>query len=901
MTEVVTSLPIKRPPHEVRIDVTPHGSVVAASTAYGTYTWDEVEVDGVPGRTAIPAMYYHSAGQELTFTAEIIRGVDPPNIVEIFWDFGDGTEAVGNPVTHTYRTVGNGVIAHCRARDVNGDEAWASINLMLQPVAPPPAEYFYYTHFNEVSVNDTVPLTNDGTGKYWLRDEFGAHTNDYVDGALTSDSTLYGDVEVTLKFRNNSDYNNSNPEFGLFVKGFNVTGTAPNEVPGNYLHCYGDADYLEIMRDYAWTNVGNSGGYFPDPLYENGRVVSAGDNWWRMRIIGNTVTVEAFDTDPALPSTNPRAATRAVLTGQNATAFGAGVTGRVGLGFFSNDSTGQIYIDGPLVIDTTPTEPVYDPPVADFTIVNNSFDLIPVTTFVTGTSYTLDATASVSSARDQNYIWDYGDGSPAQDGQMVSHTWTQGTYDVSLTITDCYGLSDTYTRQIVVGDGTILPGQLYGVKLNDATSRRDVLRISPIKIAPYSTYETAIAAGVGGVSMDYPVGSPNGRKIAAVRGKDLYIWSAEGTDMTLAVSAPPGTNSTILCPSWSPDSNKVAFTSFEFSGGGPTLCTTRLGYYKLSDQTTTILKSEGPQSLSLGFTNSPQCWNSDGTKLCFFHLAPANVRTIKTINVDGSGETVFATISSNTNQNNAIWSPDGTKIAWVEGDVDWNDLIRYAPASGGAATTVLDVIPGYNFGHRLYSWTGDSNGLIFEEFRGTYVLSPQRYQVEKINLNGTGRIGIYGKGDINKMSLPVWAPATVPASGRLDKTTYSLPPVYSSQTIVSGQTYSGSITADTPVHPADSPYKCVVYDYTPSVAGKLNATFTANGANFMFDVWRDDSATDDTGIASRFTSLANVGNGGPGSGSLTAGQRYLLLVRGSVFVSSSYTGSYSFSFSFVPN
>ncbi|MFM7063770.1 MAG: PKD domain-containing protein, partial [Actinomycetes bacterium] len=52
------------------------------------------------------------------------------------------------------------------------------------------------------------------------------------------------------------------------------------------------------------------------------------------------------------------------------------------------------------------------------------------------------------------WSWNFGDGSPAETGATVSHTFvTQGTYNVTLTVTDNQGATGIAQRQIVVGPG----------------------------------------------------------------------------------------------------------------------------------------------------------------------------------------------------------------------------------------------------------------------------------------------------------------------------------------------------------------------------------------------------------------------------------------------------------------
>jgi hypothetical protein len=178
--EVVTSIPRVKPTHKVSIDVTPHRGVVS----YGSYTWAEEHLDDDTSKpVTVPAMYYHNADELLTFTATVTPGLTTPNIVEYYWDFGDGVEKTGNPVTHTYTTSSPETICHCRARDANGDVAWASMNLMLKaaPAVLPGSSLVTDTNWQ--------PLTTSGPGVLHYDTTNGLNVTDNFSTSLPSQST----------------------------------------------------------------------------------------------------------------------------------------------------------------------------------------------------------------------------------------------------------------------------------------------------------------------------------------------------------------------------------------------------------------------------------------------------------------------------------------------------------------------------------------------------------------------------------------------------------------------------------------------------------------------------------------------------------------------------------------
>lgn len=118
--ETINSSPIPYAAPAVGIGITPNAEIVSVTTNYGSYTYNNA-----------PIMYYHDAGQPLTFTGTL-TAYTPFNIVEWYWDFGDGTNGTGNPTSHTYAFGGEDLIVHVRVTDDQGRVAWGSINPMLR-------------------------------------------------------------------------------------------------------------------------------------------------------------------------------------------------------------------------------------------------------------------------------------------------------------------------------------------------------------------------------------------------------------------------------------------------------------------------------------------------------------------------------------------------------------------------------------------------------------------------------------------------------------------------------------------------------------------------------------------------------------------------------------------------
>jgi PKD repeat protein len=97
-----------------------------------------------------------------------------------------------------------------------------------------------------------------------------------------------------------------------------------------------------------------------------------------------------------------------------------------------------------------------------------------------------DATFSTDpNNRIVSYLWDFGDGSPQGEGQLISRAYTAtGTYTVTLTIADARGLGDTTSVTMIVlpavQAGLFTSNIKYSVKWNRSTPNADTLNLTAL-------------------------------------------------------------------------------------------------------------------------------------------------------------------------------------------------------------------------------------------------------------------------------------------------------------------------------------------------------------------------------------------------------------------------------------
>jgi len=408
-------------------------------------------------------------GETVTFNATL--SYDPDGwIVSYAWDFGDSTTGSGNITTHSYADDGVYKVV-LNVTDNDGLSSIASANITVLNRSP-------VADFTE---NATIVLTGevihfDASSSYDPDGSIATYHWDFGDGknawGVTADHSYSDDgmYTVTLTVTDNDGATGS----------ANATKTVLNRAP---IAVFTESAHNIGVGEVIYFNASLSS----DP---DGSVVSYfwsfGDGNNAMGVTTShsygtagtyTVTLTVTDDDGATASAN---ATKTVLANmppvasftENATTV---LTGKVihfdASASYDPDGTIVSYFwkfgdgnnawgvavdhsyvdDGTYMVNltvtddkgatgwTTATKTVLNrPPVADFTESATTVYTGQVITFNAASSYDLDGTIT-------SYYWDFGDGDDAW-GVTVSHSYSDdGTYKVTLTVTDDDGATDDAT------------------------------------------------------------------------------------------------------------------------------------------------------------------------------------------------------------------------------------------------------------------------------------------------------------------------------------------------------------------------------------------------------------------------------------------------------------------------
>jgi Tol biopolymer transport system component len=270
-----------------------------------------------------------------------------------------------------------------------------------------------------------------------------------------------------------------------------------------------------------------------------------------------------------------------------------------------------------------------------------------------------------------------------------------------------------------------------------------------------------------------PVWSPDGLKLAfvstrALDGSDtlstsavenIWVMNADGTSAAPVTRLTAGGITTWEI-SWSPDGKKLVFSSSRALDGSDALNTN-------SAVNIWVVNADGSGAAPLtritlntgvvGVTPTQEpAWSPDSRKVAFLSagaldgsdaLNTSQTFNIWAANVDGSGTTPLTRLTSGAFQSYPVWSPDGTKIAFVgQRALDGSDApdptsalnLWVVNADGSSAAPLTRLA---NQGFAFYpAWSPDGTRLAYGSDRaldGSDASNPAD-NVWVINADGTG-------------------------------------------------------------------------------------------------------------------------------------------------------------------
>jgi hypothetical protein len=278
----------------------------------------------------------------------------------------------------------------------------------------------------------------------------------------------------------------------------------------------------------------------------------------------------------------------------------------------------------------------------------------------------------------------------ATTGTLVVTTTTTGAdldqtgYVLRVAVVGILGGSFTTSRRIVTtGTETItgVPAGVSAVTLTEVALNCDPVDANPrtVSLAPGGTTALTftIECAPATDQLAYVVGSGAAR--------DIYVANVNGTGVR-RVTTDPGAEDD---PAWSPDGNKIAFTS-DRDGN-------REIYVTSADGTNPVRLTNDPAA------DYHPAWSPDGARIAFVSDRMPTAGGIFVMNADGTNPVPLAT---GDNATDPAWSPDGRSIAFASergGKFD----IYLVNVDGGVPTRLTAD------GGRYPAWSRDGTALAY--------------------------------------------------------------------------------------------------------------------------------------------------------------------------------------------
>jgi dipeptidyl aminopeptidase/acylaminoacyl peptidase len=198
-----------------------------------------------------------------------------------------------------------------------------------------------------------------------------------------------------------------------------------------------------------------------------------------------------------------------------------------------------------------------------------------------------------------------------------------------------------------------------------------------------------------------PAFSPDGTKIVFSSNRDnyagqIYVMSSDGTGVTRLTNGGAFGEYDIV-PRWSPDGTKIVFNR-------ENCCLPHVVVMNADGTGQTDLTSVHTSPGQSPFESGPD-WSPDGKKLVFSGIVQSLGYTsqVFTMNADGTGLRQLTQTQPGDNSY-AVWSPDGTKIAFASNRDDPSKNGAYVMNADGTDVRRIDKLPAESRGAGPFSW-----------------------------------------------------------------------------------------------------------------------------------------------------------------------------------------------------
>ncbi len=233
-----------------------------------------------------------------------------------------------------------------------------------------------------------------------------------------------------------------------------------------------------------------------------------------------------------------------------------------------------------------------------------------------------------------------------------------------------------------------------------------------------------------------PAWSPDGSKIAFDNGVNISRMNVDGSQQIKLTSNTVNN----INPVWSPNGNQIAFASNRDADN-------HVGNYHIY-----VMNTDGTLPIQLthgSFSNISPAWSPDGSRIAFASNRDDNYE-IYVMNSDGSNQTRLTNITRSrgnfpglTYYEYPAWSPDGTKIAFIDVfnqglntiNTDGTRLVHLAVASTGSAPT----------------WSPDGSRIAFQ-----FKYFNEKMNIYTVNQDGSNRTRLTA--DTVQNEAPAWSP-----------------------------------------------------------------------------------------------------------------------------------------------